>query len=105
MRNQINCNRLLYCGFLWHSKKKQVNTTAIISGISGGYITKEASHSPRVSKSMARWKPHNGQLIPKHCLYTQGSKYISTNIDLIYHKPARIPRIPPAAPIIRITIT
>jgi len=39
----------------------------------GGKRYKLSKMRPSIKSNMARWKPHNGQLIPKSCLYAQGS--------------------------------
>ncbi len=39
----------------------------------GGKRYKLSKMRPSSKSNIARWKPHNGQLIPKSCLYAQGS--------------------------------
>ena len=39
----------------------------------GGKRYKLSKMRPSIKSSIARWKPHNGQLIPKSCLYAHGS--------------------------------
>ena len=52
-------------------------TTSISSHIAitghGGKRYKLSKMRPSSKSKIARWKPHKGQLIPKSCLYAQGS--------------------------------
>ncbi len=60
------------CAFPWTLMTTSISSHTAITG-HGGKRYKLSKIRPSSKSNIARWKPHNGQLIPKSCLYAQGS--------------------------------